>query len=221
MNKRTVISIIVVAMLLVVSLYFISGTYARYAGKFTGTGTVDIAKWQVKLNGGEADSFDLTLSTDDEKTDVVKGKIAPGHGASGTAEISLEGTEVAVDLKAEIDTEAIADALETAGFTSNSDNIKTEITVTKAQDAGEFQITGGAEGAAYTIALPTGGGAFGANDKVTAKITVTWDNDDDSEISADTTVGKQAQQGVEIPVKLYVYQHIDGEEFDTTKLDNP
>ena len=49
MQKRTVISVIVVAMLLVISLYFVGGTYTRYVSEYTGTAKTQVAKWNVTL----------------------------------------------------------------------------------------------------------------------------------------------------------------------------
>ena len=42
-------------------------TYARYSSSFTGTGTADVAKWQVNLTQGGAavgETFDLDLDSE-------------------------------------------------------------------------------------------------------------------------------------------------------------
>ena len=97
MDKRTVKLVMIVAMLLVVCLYFVGGTYARYASEFSGDATVSVAKWAVKVDGEESETLNINFKVQDNKF-VVADKIAPSVTAKAEAEVDLEGTEVAVDL---------------------------------------------------------------------------------------------------------------------------
>ena len=204
-------------MLFAVSLFFIGGTYARYVDEFDGTAKADVAAWGVKLTEGDgvkSGKIDLTL-TPDSSDDVVTGKIAPGISASGKLEVDLEGTEVAVDLFAEVEEEAIKNALSTAGVedVTNSD-ISIEITA-KGKDGStnvKNVLSGeGKQSNPYVISLPEGHTkAFEAGDAVEFTVKVSWTNQDTN--SADhTKIGKKSADSpltLSIPVKLYAVQHI-------------
>ena len=111
MRKNTIKTIMVALVLLVVSLYFITGTYARYYEEFTGDTKANIAKWAVALK----DKDDAAVAIKDLKfvvqsnTNVVEKKLAPTVTLKGTVKIDLTGTEVAAQYKAEIDEDDIAD----------------------------------------------------------------------------------------------------------------
>ncbi len=191
MNKKTIISVMVVAMLVTVSLYFVGGTYARYTDKLTGTATANIAKWAVKVGGQDAStSKTLNLSfTTDKSEFVTDGKIAPGSSISAEVVLDLTGTEVAVDVLGKIETDSLADIIGTSEFT-------TKITV----DGNDLQETAQS---APTIAL----GAISNEHKV--KITITWDNQDDVQSVSDTALGRSEETtSLELPVTLTVQQHI-------------
>ncbi len=231
MNKKNVMSITVVAMLFAVSLYFIGGTYARYADKFEGEAKVGIAAWKVSLSGGESAGKTITLPlTTDDNTDVVKGKIAPSVTASGTLEIDLEGTEVAVDLLVDVDEQAIKSALTTAGINDVQNNdISLQIEAKGKDRAPNVQavLSGtGKQASPYVIMLPEGqANGFESGDAVEVTVKVTWKNDD-SHSTEDTKIGTQAAESgaeeggltLKVPVKLYVVQHINQNNFDPESL---
>ena len=77
-NKATTRKIaIITLMLLVVCLYFVAGTYAKYTWKGTATGSVAVAKWQVGLGSEQTATTDVTFAVKDNEN-VATGKIAPG-----------------------------------------------------------------------------------------------------------------------------------------------
>ena len=204
MTKRSVKSIIAVLMLLTIALYFISGTYARYTDSWTGTGTVDVAKWAVALKSGgssvEKNIFDLTFKPVANKY-VVSGKIAPDVELEAEVEINLDGTEVAVDVKADVDTESLTETLTSYGTMPQDIKVTAKIDNEDATDK--------------TIELPGGGTAFGSeNGKKTLKINVKWTNNE-SNNENDTKAGRAAESlsELQIPVTLTVQQHVlsDGE----------
>ena len=218
MKKKTVVSVTAVAMLFAVSLFFVGGTYARYVSEFDGEAKVDVAAWKVSLSGGdgaEEGNIDLTL-TADENDNVVKDKIAPSVSASGTLEVDLDGTEVAVDLFVDVDENAIKNALTTAGVkdVTNSD-ISLEITAKGKEGATNVlnHMSGsGTKDTPYVITLPEGHtSGFTTGDVVEITVKVTWENQDVN--SADhTKIGEKAGESgsltLSVPVKLYVVQHI-------------
>ena len=213
MDKRTVKLVMIVAIVLTVALYFIGGTYARYVSTFEGTGEVDVAAWQVKLNEG---SDELTLSlTADSNEDVVSGKIAPSYSASGEVSVDLKGTEVSVDVIAEVDESKIQSALSEAGI--DVESITTEVTAEKDPSASFDEPQGkGTKDQPYVVKLKENK-AFGENDKLKVTITVKWDNKDDAKSTTDTAGGKKAAEGelkLSIPVKLYVVQHIAEKKYE-------
>ena len=199
MNKKTVMSIIAVAMLLTVSLYFIGGTYARYIDTFTGNASVTIAKWNVALtDGGEPVSSTIDLTLEPEKTsNVVSGKIAPSITASGELELNLENTEVAVDVIAGVEEAQLADIFGGA-------DAEVKVTI----DGEDY--TGGLSGTGKTISLVSDSAFTESNGKKTIKISIKWVNDDGNN-STDTAKGKAATgTPITIPVTVKVQQHIDG-----------
>lgn len=187
-----------VAMLLVVSLYFVGGTYARYADDFSGTATGSIAAWKVKV--GEDETLNLTFTPETETTTVVGNKIAPGRKLKADVELDLSGTEVAVDIKASLEsaTEAI-----TKAFGASADKVKIDISIP--EDAGTKNTDGWT-----TINLKSTETGFDAESKYTLSITLEWTNDDNNNEN-DTTVGSGSELSYEIPVTLTAQQHLEGD----------
>lgn len=202
MKKKTTGYVMAVCMLLTVSLYFVGGTYARYAGSFEGTASVSVAKWAVALkDNADSNEFTTTLKPA-TNANVVSGKIAPGVSATGTVEVNLAGTEVAVDILAEVDTDALETTL--AGILGEglSDH---DISVAAVVSMPEGYTVTPADGKS-TVALKDGA-AFGPDAVATVTVTVTWNNDDEHNASH-TAIGENVTADLEIPVTLTVEQHI-------------
>lgn len=99
-SSKTKILIIAILLILAICLYFISGTYAKYASTATANSTTEVAKWIVKL--GTVDitktndfTSELTLVPDAQEY-VAEGKIAPATTATGSFTIDPTGAEVAM-----------------------------------------------------------------------------------------------------------------------------
>ena len=187
MTRKSRTTIIAVLLLLAVALYFIAGTYARYAANSTGTGTANIAKWNVKVGGQPmSKTFDLTL-TPNKDSNIATGKFAPTSTlTSEELQLDLTGTEVAVDVTA----------------TVNDTELKKEIgdsKITTELKLGEDTIE---SGVAKQISL----GEIGTK---VIKVTVKWDNDGDKNSESDTNIGT-TKTSLSIPVTLKVEQHIGG-----------
>ena len=191
MKKKTIVSVMAVAMLFAVSLFFIGGTYARYTGDFTGETEADIAKWAIKV--GDQETTTLTPSfTYVENQYVAKNKLAPNRSMTADIEIDLTGTEVAVDILAEINTSSLADKIGSSKITATATIDGEDIT------SKEGKLIELVDDKAFTA----------ENGKKTVKVTITWDNQEDTENDSDTKIGKEVEN-LTIPVKVTVQQHIN------------
>ena len=185
MTKTTRKAIIFMIMLVIVSLYFVSGTYARYTSKITGNTTVSTAAWAVAFKQGNAPITDISNLTFkvEGNSNVVTGKIAPGMTATATINLDLTGTEVAVDYTATIDSSALKDE-----FGDSAENITVTVN-------GKTNETG-------TISLVNDAAFTEENGIVPIEISITWTGDD----ANDTALAGKTD--IELPVTLTVQQHI-------------
>lgn len=194
MKKSSITAIIVLLMVLTVCLYFISGTYARYADEYSGQTTVDVAKWAVSITDGTEDltnNFTLPFTVN-TNTNVVEGKIAPGTTATAKIELDLTGTETAVDFGATINEDDLATI-----FGDSADDVTLSTSITGAATSGTTT----------TINLPDGQAFNSSNGKIVMELTLEWTNNDANNLS-DTEVGK-AGANLNIPVDITLQQHID------------
>lgn len=181
--------IILMIMFILVALYFVSGTYARYTSSITANAKVSTANWAVAFKkGSDAITKDTVLTFEvQNNSNVVSGKIAPSVTAKATINLDLTGTEVAVDYTATIDKTALAEA-----FGASANNVTVTVN-------GSDSATG--------IKSLVGDAAFtSSNGIVPIEISITWDNKDDAASASDTTA---AGKDLTLPVTLTVQQHID------------
>ncbi len=203
-SKATTRKLVIFAlMLLVVCLYFVSGTYAKYTWKGTATGNVAVAKWQVGLGTEQTATTNVTFTVKDN-ANVATGKIAPGCTATGTIDINPAGSEVSVDYKFKID------------VTKLPQGIDMKVSSVK---VGNTTITRGADGYySGTIEL-AGKEALTAEDAKTVTIEATWTddgttldsvNDDGYGQNSDTQEGikEDTQREITIPVTVLMEQHV-------------
>lgn len=204
-NKATTRKIaIITLMLLVVCLYFVAGTYAKYTWKGTATGKVAVAKWQVGLGAEQTATTDVAFTVKDN-VNVATGKIAPGCTATGTLDINPEGSEVSVDYKFKIDMTKLPEGL--------------DLKVTSVK-VGNRELARGADTwYTDTISLPESG-VFTAEDITTVTIEATWTddgatldspNDDDYGKNTDTQIGiieNDTDRQITIPVTVRMEQHV-------------
>ncbi len=190
-TKRAVL--IVIALLLAV--YLISSTYARYSTQGIANATVDVAKWAVRMTADDGTTLSSTTQnitfTVQSNSNVVPGKIAPAVTAVAVVELDLTGTEVAVDFTATV-----------GSMTPNNLPSSDKISLTSA-------ITGGTAGSVIEIPLENNVAFTAANGKKTVTLTLTWANDDNNNAN-DTATGMLADSSrtITIPVTLTVQQHI-------------
>lgn len=203
MTKNTAKTMIIVLMLVAVGLYFISGTYARYTGTASGTGTINVAKWAVKVNDKDATAsdatFDLTF-TEVENNNVVDGYIAPASKLYADFVIDPAGSQVAVDYSFVL-----------GNITASTGDVPTTIKVSKV-----VPVTSTGEGSALTASEGTYKGtinlaiqtaALTTDNAVKIRVYIEWENSESSN-STDTTVGTTAPI-LTMTVNATVQQHID------------
>ena len=206
MQKKTVISVIVVAILLAISLYFIGSTYARYISDFSGEAKATAAAWKVKI-GEEAQK--LTFSVE-ENENVVTDKIAPATKAVAEATLNLDGTEVSVDVvikKGDNFEQAITDfGLDASQITFSIEDANTS-GVTSGKATGK-----GTEDSPLVIKLADKAALAGS---VKLKVTIEWAdkgeayNAEHDMNKKDTAIGSsEMAKTITLPVTLVVQQHI-------------
>lgn len=199
-RKSTVKKSVFAVITLVLLIALIGGTYARYASTATGSGSVSIAKWAVKVNeediSNTAGTFDLTFTANNN--DTVPNKVAPGGTAIAYVDVDLTGTEVSVDFTCalaessttkltEVFGEGYADKVTLSVGTPELQGTTSNMTL----DAANKVVTVGSDAMSGTVRVP---------------ITLTW-TDAVANNAADTNTGA-LKTGVEIPVTLTVQQHI-------------
>lgn len=126
-DKKRKIFVIILLLLFGVTAGYIAFTYAKYAGSFTGSGSVQVAKWAFQednTSGNLNIEFDKSYSANT----LVDGKIAPGTKGKFIIEISNEHTDVGVDYS--ISLNSITNAPTNLVFTSGSSNLTSGGTVT-------------------------------------------------------------------------------------------
>lgn len=201
MKKKTAKTTILVLMLLALSLYFIGGTYARYATEFTGEGTTDVAYWNVALkNNGTAVTEDFELALTKAADDyVVADKIAPAATVSGNLALDLNGTEVAVKVSVEVDEDELKDVAEELGI--DPDDITAEIELSGGTGSATVE---GTAATGYKIKLPSRAAFTSTNGQYTITVKITWTNNENNE--EDTTAGKTSGAELTVPITVTVEQ---------------
>ena len=185
---------IIILIALVLLVYIIGVTYARYSTQGLATASTDVAKWAVVIKNGNTTLSSTTQNIPfvvQSNQYVVPGKIAPAVTATATVELDLTGTEVAVDFDAVIDNSALA----TIGASADKLVFSTEVDGTT-YTSGTSQLIPLVNNAAFTS----------ANGKKTVTLILTWENDDNNNPD-DTTMGEAAPT-INIPVTLTAKQHI-------------
>ena len=195
MNKKQVRTLIVALLVVIVALYFIASTYARYTTSLTGKAEATVAKWSAVVKNGSntlSENFTLTFTVDENEF-VRDDRIAPATSATAKVEIDLSGTEVATDIDAIVDSTSLSSI-----FGASASDVQVTKTVA-VKDGANFTAT-----SAGLVALPNQTSALSGSVEVT--ITLTWTNNETHNAS-DTTLG-EAGETLQIPVTIKAQQHI-------------
>lgn len=207
MTKNAVKYMMVVLMILVVALYFISGTYARYTSSVTGTTTVDVAKWSILFKNGTeefTDSKTLTF-TEVPNKNVVDNFIAPASQLYADFTIDPNGSQVAVDY-----TFAFGEIQMPAEYSGEKPDIKVAKVVKLGSNGQptteEISVSDGSFNG--TINLKEQTAALTSNEALGFRVYIEWTNTEDKN-ATDTGIGKLAPQDITLKVTLTAQQHID------------
>lgn len=191
-TKRAIFILIALVLL----VYLIGVTYARYSSTGVASADVQVAKWAVVIKSGDtvlnSTSQPITFTVQ-SNTNVVPNKIAPAVTAVAEVELDLTGTEVAVDFDAVIDQSKITEALVGPSYD--------KLTLTTEVDGTTYT-----SGTSQPIALVDNKAFTAANGKKKVKLTLTWENDDNN--NPDDTATGEAAKTIQIPVTLTAKQHI-------------
>lgn len=188
MNKKTIKSMMIVLMLLAVGLYFVSGTYARYTSSASGEGTVQVAKWAVKINEKDAtqsEAFTIEF-TEVENANVVNGFIAPDSQLYADFTIDPTGSQVAMDYSFTL-----------GAITADTGDVPETVKVLKVVPVVEgvegTELTATEDVYSGTIELVDQETALTADEAVTMRVYVEWEDLNTSDANTtDTSVGVSA-----------------------------
>ncbi len=197
MNKKQVKTLIVTLLVVIVALYFIASTYARYTTSLDGKAQATVAKWAVKLKDGSTtltNGFTLHFTVNENEF-VVDNRIAPSTSATAKVQIDLTGTEVATDLSATI-TQANLNSF----FGDSASDVVVTTSFVKDSTA-NFTVSN-----AGLVSLPNQTTALSGSVEMT--ITLTWTNNE-AHNTSDTALGA-AGGTFDLPVTVSASQHIAG-----------
>ena len=131
MKKNRILRLGLLALALtLVTASLVSGTFAKYITTASGTGTVTVAKWAIKLGEGSENNvvqlatFHLTDTVGTGTIgNVMTQKVAPGTAGSFILAYDTKGTEVAQNVTITLDASTVMaeTALPQLVFYSDSD----------------------------------------------------------------------------------------------------
>lgn len=192
---------IILAILIILLIIIIGFTYSRYLSRGTANANVQIAKWQIKLNGQDMSTVPVTKDVELNFVDneyVKDDRIAPGRKVTFDVVLDPTGSEVAIDYILNFDVSSIT------GMTNA--NSKISVTSVKYKIGNDGAITNATINNDEVI-ISESLVDVEANKVVTATLTLEWDNDSDNLSSDDTENGATAGV-ITLPVTVTAEQHI-------------
>lgn len=207
MAKRTIKQIMFILVVLVVALYCVSGTYARYAGTASGVGEVQVAKWHIEV-GGVHNNQKMTIEFKQVENDhVVDGKIAPNTEMYADILIDPTDTEVSIDYWF-----TLGAITGTEGEAKPQDMSVTKVCYLEDGHDGETLLK---KGDKYTGSILLKNGAtkaFTKDDQVTVRVYAKWVNNDDHNVNDSEIARKTLEQETpkyKVEVTAHCEQHIE------------
>ena len=184
-NKIKVLLMRLTLIMLVITIYVISTTYALFQSQIKGSVVKNVGKWSIKINGadvlkGTSEEFNMQQFVVDENENTKPGKMAPG--TTGLFELSIDPTDTQISVRYDISI------------------VLDEITNDKVQLISVENT--------YTGIIPLEEIEKGAIDLV--KIKFCWENDEQNNM-VDSEIGTIINSKIQIPVKVNITQYL-GEE---------
>ena len=202
-----ILYILLICVLAIAIALYVRSTMSQYTSAGEGTGTADVAVWNVTFKGDADSTYSDTMNmtfAPDKSEQVVEGKIAPGLSATGKGYIDLTGTETAVNFTVSVNQSDLDTALSAAGVSgAEADALDLTVSsITASNNSIDSQVIDNHDGT-FTIDLPNGS-AMTADEEVTVVVTLTWNDDTNGGVS-DTKIGTKITQ-IELPVTVTVTQ---------------
>ncbi len=187
---------VLVPFFFITAIFFFYEAYALFESNRVNTSSIQIAKWQVKINddniSGSSSTFTIDNITWNESQNVKSGKVAPGMDGYFDIEIDPNDTETSVRYDITFD------------FT-NLDSDQFQITEIKEIDEKTIVRTG-----EFTYSNIFTLSDIENNETNTIRVYISWINNENNN-KKDSDLGKIANNTVLIPVKVDITQHFDGE----------
>jgi len=199
--SRKIYIFLTLILLCSVITYFAAGTLARYHSEAVATATVDIAKWEVKLDAQDMVASSVTVTptvTLENNAYVAQNRIAPGTTGYFSVELDPAGSEVSIDYVVTVDVTNISGISDSTSAISLSEIQYTIGNDSPAIASPDFNNS-------FTIFEPLAKVVSG--DKVAIDFTIEWDNENDANSSGDTNNGLTGNE-ITIPVLITAKQHI-------------
>lgn len=181
-------------MMCVFTIYEIVRTYAVFYSEVSGVGQMNIAKWNIEVNGtdittGTTTEFIIDQFSFDENVNVKEGKLAPGTRGSFYILIKPKDTQVSVRYDISIDKFDIT-------------NNKIKLVSIEKENAEILTMT---DENTYTgiIDLVDIKNDYSEN----IKIIFEWENSESNNI-ADTEIGKTINSKLQVPVTVHLSQYL-------------
>lgn len=202
-NNVKLLLIIISLVMLVITLYVITNTYALFFSEAKGTMQANLAKWEIEINktdisNNKTKEFIIDTINISKNNFTEDNHIAPGGTGYFDIVINLKDTDVSVRYDLSINTESL------------KENSKIKInSIELLEKTNTFIQTGDY---CYTSVIPLENIKNG-NNVNTIRITFEWENDETNN-EADTNIGTKPNYAIKLPVILNVSQYL-GEEITT------
>ena len=196
--------VLMLLIMILVTIYVINNTYAKYYSEAEGKVEQIIGKWIVKINdtniatGEEIQEFTINQLQYNESDNTIEGKIAPGM--TGYFDIILDATESSVAVKYDVTIDGSA-LVEINKFIKIS---KQTVVIDATEKDDEIVKT---DENTYTGIVKLED--IKSKKTNTVRVYVEWENDEtESNDEKDTSLGKIENTQIEIPVTVKISQYL-------------
>ncbi len=190
--------------MLVITIYLVSKTYAVFYSEAQGNFTSNIAKWDIKVNNQEVTGrtekdFSIDAFNIINDANVKDGKIAPGSEGNFNIQIDSTDTQVSIRYDITIDKEKLEEYRISVDSVTEKNNLTNIIKTSESTYTGIIPITQ-------------------INNKVVDNINILfkWKNDE-TKNDNDTLIGTIANSKTNIPINITFSQYLGEEITEYTK----
>ena len=206
-NKIRIMLICLATIMLAVTIYEISLTYAVFHSEITGKVTQTIGKWKIKINNtdvleGTLEEFTMNQFVVEQNDNTKPNKMAPG--TTGTFEVTIDptNTQVSVRYDISIDLEEVTNSKVKLVSVEKENNTNNQIIKTDQNT--------------FTGIIPLE--EINKGNIETIKIKFYWENDEENN-EVDSEIGTILNSKIQIPIKIDLSQYL-GEEIKVFSEEN-